>query len=532
MELLILVNLGALNVLDLAVIFAYLVGLSGIGIYFSKKQSSREEYFLGNRQMPWLIVGVSLVATLISAMTYLSVPGEAIKFGIGFFSSLLAYPLVIPVVNRVVIPVIVRLPIRSVYEYLEKRYGGGIRSLGAAAFVSSRLLWIGLIIYTTSFAVSTMTGANIKSIILVIGLVTTLYTTLGGMRAVIWTDFSQFLLMLGSIVLVPIYIAFRTGTGPSFWWHVFSEAGRTEVRLFSFDPAVRVTVLGMLIEIFFWNICTHSSDQLAVQRYLSTPSLTAARRTLWVSTICTVTLISLLVFCGIALFAFDYLQSGLPLQVFQREIASHADQALPRFIATELPHGISGLLLAAVLAAAMSSLSSGINSISNVVVTDGLERLGAWKRYRHTGGVSLERTVAIIAGLIGLGVALAVAASLVSMKWNLVEMMERLNHLFVGPLGVLVFAGILFPRVGKEAALVGFMFALLTSIYVSFGREILPWGFEFSFMWVVPASFTLGMAFAWVSSLALPQPASSQVDGLTLRRKGDAYHIHNLQESD
>jgi SSS family solute:Na+ symporter len=510
-------NLGAL---DLVVIFAYLAGLSAIGVYFSRRQTSSEEYFLGNRRMPWFVVGVSLVATLISAMTYLSVPGETIRYGIGFFSSLLAYPLVVLVVSRVVIPVIVRLPIRSVYEYLEKRYDGSVRSLGAAAFIASRLLWIGLIIYTASFAVSTMTGAEIYLTILIIGLVTTVYTTLGGIRAVIWTDFSQFTIMVASAVLIPLYISFRTGTGPSVWWHIFSEAGRTKVQLFNFDPTVRITVLGMLAEIFFWNICTHSADQLAVQRYLSTSSVASARRSLWVSTICTVALICLLVFCGISLFTFYYLQSGSSLETFQAEIALHADQALPKFIAAELPDGLSGLLLAAVLAAAMSSLSSGINSISNSVVTDGLERLRLWQRSRR--GVKFERIIAILVGIIGITTALLVAAAMTSTRWNLIELMERVNHLFVGPLGVLVFAGILLPRVGTKAAFAGFSVALLTSICIAFGKLFPGSQASFSFMWIIPASFLSGIFSAALLSFILPRPSPSQITGLTLRGFGTA----------
>jgi SSS family solute:Na+ symporter len=505
-----------LGSLDVVVVFAYLAGLSGIGVYFSKRQTSSEEYFLGSRRMPWFVVGVSLVATLISAMTYLSVPGETIRYGIGFFSSLLAYPLVVLVVSRVVIPVIVRLPIRSVYEYLEKRYGGSVRTLGASAFIASRLLWIGLIIYSASFAISTMTGTDIRFIILIMGLVTTFYTTLGGIRAVIWTDFSQFTLMVGSIVLIPIYISFRTGTGPKTWWHIFSEAGRAQVQFFNFDPTVRVTALGMLAEIFFWNICTHGADQLAMQRYLSTSSITSAKRSLWVSTICTVALICLLVFCGISLFAFYYLQSGSPLQVFQADISLRADQLLPTFIVSELPNGFSGLLLAAVLAAAMSSLSSGINSISNVFVTDALERLGSGQKNRT--GVMLERTIAIVAGMLGIAIALQVAAAMASTRWNLIELMERVNHLFVGPLGVLVFAGILFPRVGKEAAFAGFLLALLISVCVSFGKACFGLGANFSFMWVIPASFLSGILSAVLLSFILPPPAPPQIIGLTLKQ--------------
>jgi SSS family solute:Na+ symporter len=487
---------------DVVVLIGYLLGLSGIGAFFSRRQRSQEEYFLAGRRMPWFIVGVSLVATLISTATYVSVPGEMIRYGIGFFSALLAYPLVIPVVTRVVIPPLVRLRIRSVYEYLEQRYDGSVRSLGAFAFVLSRLVWIGLILYTASFAVSTMTGMPIGLIILGIGIVTIFYTTLGGLRAVIWTDVLQFAIMIGGALAIPLLVGIRTRTGPETWWHIFSEAGRTQVGVFSFDPTVRVTIGGMVLALFFWNLCTYGADQIAVQRYLSTPSSGAARRSLWISTFGTVILVGLLMFCGVALFAFSYMRSNIPLVVFQAKIAQEADRVFPRFIVWELPEGLSGLLMAAVLAAAMSSLSSGINAIAHVLVTDGFERFG--RRADSGAGLTRERALAGIVGTFGIGIALTLAAAMRTTGWNLVELMERVNHLFVGPLGVLVLGGLFFPRVGKTAALVGFVLALSTSLLVAFGKELFGLSRSFSFMWIVPGSFFVGLLSAVALGFFLP----------------------------
>lgn len=500
---------------DALVLIGYMLLLVGVGAYFSRRQRSPEEYFLAGRRMPWFIVGISLVATLISTATYVSVPGEMIRYGIGFFSSMLAYPVVIPIVTRVVIPTLMRLRIHSVYEYLEKRYDGSVRSLGASAFVLSRLVWIGLILYTASFAVSTMTGLPIQTIILAIGAVTIVYTAAGGIRTVIWTDFLQFAVMVGGAIAVPIFVGLRTRTGPEIWWHLFSEAGRTHVALFSLDPTVRITVGGMLLSVFFWNLCTYGADQIAVQRYLSTPSVEAARRSLWTSTLGTIALVGLLMFCGIALFAFSYFESGAPLSAFHAYIASEADRVFPHFVARELPEGLSGLLMAAVLAAAMSSLSSGINAITHVIVTDGLGRFG--ERPRARSGLRQERALALVVGALGMGIALLLAVTMRATGWNLVELMERVNHLFVGPLGVLVFAGLLSTRVGKPAALAGFALALLTSFAVSFGREIIGWAASLSFMWVIPGSFLVGLSGAFALSLLFPPPDPARLVGLTLR---------------
>jgi len=503
---------GSFGKWDLLVLVGYFLLLSGIGLIVSRRQRSPEEYFLAGRRMPWFIVGISLVATLISTATYVSVPGEMIRYGIGFFSALLVYPLVIPVVTRVVIPTLMRLRIRSVYEYLGRRYDGSVRSLGALAFILSRLVWIGLILYTASFAVSEMTGVPIPTIALAIGVVTIFYTTLGGLRAVIWTDFLQFAIMIGGVLAVPVIVGIRTQTGPTEWWSLFSQAGRTQVAVFSLDPTVRVTIGGMLLAIFFWNICTYGADQIAVQRYLSTPSVQAARRSLWTSTLGTIVLVGLLMFCGVALFAYMYMTSGTPLAAFQTDIAREADRVFPQFIVRELPEGLSGLLLAAVLAAAMSSLSSGMNAIAHVLVTDVLERFGG----RSGSGLKRERALAGIVGIFGIGIALLLAIVMRTTGWNLVELMERVNHLFVGPLGVLVFGGLLSSRVGKTAALIGFVLALSTSLIIAFGKELLGLTRSLSFMWIVPGSVLVGLLSAFALSVVFPPPDRTRLIGLTL----------------
>jgi len=181
-----------LQTLDFAVILAYMAGLFALGIYFSRQQTSKEAYFLGDRKVPWFLAGVSVLATLLSTLSYLAVPGEMIRYGIGIFASLLSFIIIIPVVNSWVIPALMKLHVTSVYEYLEQRFSRDVSDVGATVFIVTRIIWMGLVIYTASFALSTMTGWNISWLILVIGTITTFYTSTGGLRAVIWSDFVQF----------------------------------------------------------------------------------------------------------------------------------------------------------------------------------------------------------------------------------------------------------------------------------------------------------------------------------------------------
>jgi SSS family solute:Na+ symporter len=505
-----------LNYLDFAVLLVYFAVLIGIGLYFARRQTSQETYFLADRKMPWFAVGISVLATLLSTNTYLATPGEMIKFGIGFFASNLAYILIIPSVNYIVIPSLMRLPVTSVYEYMERRYGTGMRGIAAAAFVFTRLIWIGLIIYTASFATAQMTGWEIWVIVLIVGGATIFYTTIGGVSAVIWTDFMQAVLLFGGALFIPCYVAVKTASTPAAWWGLFSQAGRADVPIFSLDPTVRISVVGMVMSVFLWHLCTHGADQIAAQRYLTTTSLRAARRSVWTFSVSFVCLSTLLTLCGVALFYFYAQRSGQPVQQFQAEIAARADKALPQFIATELPHGLAGLVLSALLAAAMSSLSSGMNSISTVIWNDFMKRRQATVSVLKE--VRTAKILSLVAGVLGIAFALAVDRMMRLSAWNLVDLMERVNHLFVAPLGALFLTGIFFRHMAGPAAFLGFVAGVATSILLAFSKEIFHLSQSISFMWIMPLSFLVSLIVSALAGFVFPRPSPTQLEGMSVGR--------------
>ena len=481
-----------LDALDIAVIVAYLATMSLIGLYFSKSQKSREDFFLGGRGMHWILVGGSL--SLFSTISFMAIPGEMIRYGLGYFVVYPFVPLVVPIINRIVLPVLMRLKITSAYDYLAQRFDVRVSKISEYVFAVKTLIWMGAIIYTASLAVSEVTGINIFLIITVIGIVTTFYTSAGGLRSVIWTDFIQTALFTGCALVIPIYVAYAIGSGPLGWWESFSQAGRTEIILFSTDPTVRVTTVGKMASVMFYFICTSTSDQMIVQRYLSTPSLREARRSVWVFMLSNLTSILFLVICGLALFAFYHHKSTVPMAEFQTVIAGMADRAMPQFIVQELPHGVSGLIIAGLLAAAMSGLSSGMNSISSVVIND------LSKQFSHVRLLQrplvLERLTGIVISGFGVALAIGITFGMRETNWNLIELSGRLVNLFVGPLAVFVLAGILIKRVSGTSAIIGFMASVLVSIFVAFGKAIFGYEENISFTWIIPASFLVGFAAA------------------------------------
>jgi SSS family solute:Na+ symporter len=453
--------------LDVGIIVVYFVALFALGIYMSRRQRSEEEYFLGGRKTPWFLAGVSVIASLLSTLTYLATPGEMIGHGTGYFYSQVALIAVIPAVTLIIIPALMRLPVTSVYDCLERRYGLSARMTGALVFLITRLLWVGLIIFTASTAVAKITGWPMEWIVCVIGAVTIFYTSIGGLEAVIWADVAQFTLLFGGAAFIPFFVAWNTGSGPSHWWTLIHEAHKP-APVFSLDPTIRITIVGICIETFLWNFCTHGSDQIAAQRYLSTPSVASARRSVWVFSMCSLFVTVLLALCGMAIFYFYNVSQKMSLAAIHRD----SDSLVPKFIGTQLPTGISGLMLAAILASAMSCLSSGINSISTVVVTDFIQRFTANRREKVE--LLLAKLLVVVAGVIGVDVALLVKELMaVQTEWRLVDLIARMNHLFVAPLGALFLVGILSRRVGTVAALAGFFLGVLASAAVSFSGEAL-----------------------------------------------------------
>jgi SSS family solute:Na+ symporter len=485
--------------LDALVVLAYVAGMCVIGVRMGRREQSREEYFLAGRRMPWFFVGVSILATMLSTISYLSLPGEIVKNGIAFLAVLLAYPVVYPVFAYGCIPRLFRLPATSVYEYLDQRYGGSVRTSVAVLFLATRLTWLSGIVFTSAYALAEITGVSIYLYLFVIGLPTTYYTTHGGVRAVIWTDVAQFFLLFGGAMLVPLWVLFRTGTGPADWWRMMSEAGQARVQVFSWDPTVRVTVVAAVFQRFFFTLCTHTSDQVAAQRYFTTPSVEKARLSFLTYLVSSLAVTVLLAVCGLALFGFYRHGSPLPLDQFRLEMAQQADRLLPRFIAHELPPGLAGLMIAAVLAAGMSSLSSGINSITAVLTVDFIQR-GKLRL-----GKAGENAKALSAW-IGAGITVAAIAytALVQLRsWNLLEANLRLGTMLTGPMAVPFLAGLLFRRPGPKAAMLGLAGSTIAGIVLAAGSV--------SFLWIIPATTIFGIILTVGASPLEPGKAPTYV---------------------
>lgn len=490
-----------MTVLDYAVIAAYALGLLAVGRYYAARTQTADDYLLGGRRMNPFMIGLSLFATLTSTLSYLALPGETIKNGPMIFAQLTSFPAVFLIVGWLLIPWIMRQKATSGYELLEARLGVTGRLLGAGMFVALRTLWMASILYaTTDKVLAPLLGLDPRWTPLLaaaMGAITIAYTTEGGLRAVVVTDAMQSVIMLAGAIATVALVTARLG-GVGAWWPTAWQSHWQEP-VFWLHPSARVTFLGAFLNMFVWMTCTAGSDQMALQRYLATRDARAARRSLLVHLIAEVVVLSLLGVVGLAVLGYIRVYPEL-LQ--GESLQAAADQLLPRFIVEGLPMGFTGLVIAALLSAAMSSLSSGMNSTSAVVTSDFVGRFRA-AALSQAEQIRWARWVSVAVGLL----AVLLSTVVPYLAENLLEMCIKVVNLLTAPLFVLFFLALFVPWANAPGALAATAAGVGVAVAIAFFEV-----FDLGFLWSAPASFLAGAAVGTaVSYLARPrQPAARE----------------------
>ena len=482
---------NGLQWLDWTIIIAYLLGVLAIGWYYARKQKDQEEYFIAARKpIHPTLIGISLFATLMSTITYLGKPGEMINKGpfliVGQFLSI---PFVILIVGWIIIPVLMKVRATSAYELLEARLGAKVRLTGSLMFICLRIIWMSVLIYISSRVLITVMGLDADMTYLVTILAATVsitYAAMGGLRTVVITDVIQFgLLFMGAVLTIAIVTASTGGIGwvPRSWSPTWDNQP-----WFSWDPTVRVTVFNVVIAGIVWHVATYGSDQTSVQRFMATKDIRAARRSFIVTQLATLIVMVVLGALGFALLGFftqfpSALGEGMT-------IANDADMLYPYFIAHYLPVGITGLVISGTLAAAMSSIDSGVNSITAVVAKDILPR---FKHLPKASSNDIRFTCWMAAG-IGLCI---VALSFITqhIPGNISEMTNRSVNLLVQPIFAFFVLALWVPFATPLGAFLGCVAGIGASVLVSFWSNFTG-HVGISYHFIGPVTLTADLAVA------------------------------------
>jgi len=503
-------SLAAISSIDWGVIVLYAIGMVVVGLYFSRKNNNTEDYLLGGRKMNPLMLGMSLFASLLSTISYLSYTGEMIRYGPMFITGAIAFPFVIFTVGSFMIPYFMKLRVTSAYEILEQRLGLSIRLLGSTLFTLIRLFWMAVIIHATTDKVLVPVLGLGESwttpICILMGIVTITYTSLGGLRAVVFTDVIQSGILFGGGILTVAIITNELGNFRELWpaeWPTHWEKPN-----WGFDPEARMSLVSMLLAVFCWHTCTAGSDQVVIQRYFATRNLKAARRVLVVNLVSDFFAMLLMALVGLALVAYFTANPGIfgddhrtALDnwmgfIYVDELTRKSDQLFPKYISQGLPIGITGLVIAGLLAAAMSSLSSGMNSASSVITSDFISPFRSSKP-NEKSEIVIARWVSVFIGLVVVALSLIVD----QVSGNLFEVANKVVNLFVSPLFVLFFLAMFVKSSNAIGVWCGALTSITVAVSIAFWKEIT--GEEgISFLWIMPAAFILGTLVGSIASLA------------------------------
>ena len=482
---------GTFGLLNTIVLLGYLAVMVGIGLFFSRKQTSTEEFFLAGRRMPWLVVGMSMFASVTSASTYLGVPGMAYGENTAVFFGVLISPIVAPLLIFTFYPVYRKLNVTTCYEFIEVRYGRGARLTVSSLFVLARLAWLGVVIYGPALAMNVATGMNLPLAIILMGVLATAYTVLGGLAAVLWTDAVQFVILVAGAIWVAVCLVGQVPDGASGIIKTANEMEHLthftgEVSMFKF------TAIAAMISWFFVFMHDYGADQVTVQRLMATKDLKSTARAVIFNAVSDIGINGLLLFIGLGLLAF-YQVNALPEGV-------SGDKVMPYYIMHTLPNGVSGLLITAIFAAAMSSMDSGINSISTVIVSDFVKPMRKVAA-AETKDIMLARVLTI-----GLGVLATVAAFGASAIGSIVEAWSRFLSLFAGPILAIFLLGILWKRASFRGWLIGCIVSITLGFIIQ--NEKLYHKFvdypEIHWVWNMPISFLSCLVIGALGSLVLP----------------------------
>ena len=481
--------------LNWAVLVAYLLGMVALGYYFMRREGGADDFFKGGGRIPWWAAGISIYATMLSAITYMAYPAKAFATDWTYYPMLVTILLVSFPVIRYYLPFFRRLNVTSAYEYLERRFNATTRLMASALFIVFMVARMALVLYLPSLALTAVTGIDLYICIVLMALVTILYCTMGGVEAVVWGDVVQGIILVGGALFAVGYLVLGTEGGVAGFIELGTQADKFRLFDWSWDcrsATFWVIILGGMAN----NLISYTSDQTVIQRYLTTRDERSARSSILMNG-------AMSVVVSIAFFAI-----GAGLYTFFKThpaeldyTMAKADTIFPFFMMSQLPQGLAGLLIAAIFAATMSTISSNINSVATAFSVDFYRRWHPLATDRQT--LRVARYTCLVAGALGMGIALLMAT------WeilSLLDFFQEILGMLSSGLGGLFLMGIFFPRIGGRAALCGFL-AGVTAVFLV--------------RYFTPVSFLLygfiGMAVSVLTGLlcSLVMPAPKDLRGLT-----------------
>uniref|UniRef100_A0A9J7ZVR5 Solute carrier family 5 member 8 n=1 Tax=Cyprinus carpio carpio TaxID=630221 RepID=A0A9J7ZVR5_CYPCA len=456
---------ASFSVWDYVVFTLMLVISAGIGVYYAfsgRGQSSSADFLVGGRSMTAVPVALSLSASFMSAITVLGTPVEVYQYGAVFILICFAYVLMVAVSSEIFLPIFYRLGITSTYEYLEMRYSKVIRLFGTVLFIIQTVLYTGLVIYAPALALNQVTGVDLWGAVMSTGVVCTLYCTLGGLKAVVWTDVFQVGIMFAGLLAVIIQSVLLQG-GISTIISDSAQGGRLNIWDFDPNPLRRHTFWSITVGGTFLWTSVYGINQAQVQRYISCKSMFHAKMALYINLVCLWAISICSVFCGLCLYSFYK-----NCDPWTARKVSALDQLMPYLvldILSEYP-GVPGLFVAAAYSGTLSTVSSSVNALAAVTIADLIRPYLSLSEKQLSWA---SKGMSLFYGAVCIGM-----AGVASLMGGMLQAAISIVGVVGGPLLGLFSLGILFPCANAKGGLAGLISGLALSLWVCIGAQIYP----------------------------------------------------------
>ena len=499
-------SVGRFGFVDFSVIGFYLAAMIGVGVFFSFRNKNSDDYFRGGQRIPWFVAGLSIFATMLSSITFVAIPAKAYATNWVYFMVNMTAIAITPLVILLFLPFFRKIDATSAYEYLEKRFNRPARLFASASFVLFQIGRMAVVMYLPALALAAITPMSEQQCILLMGILSIIYCTMGGLEAVVWTDTIQSFVLLGGTFFSLMLIINRIDGGVGGFMATAGEHSKFHMINWDFastsfaTTALWVVVLGGIGQ----NLVPYTSDMAVVQRYMSVGNMARAKKAIWTNAVAILPASVLFFGVGTALFVFYAHNPDRLDPTFK------TDAIFPLFIARELPTGIAGLVVAGIFAAAQSTISTSMNSTSTALVTDFVRPLQ--RIHSERGYLQLGRVLTAVLGFLGMLLALSFAASDIKSLW---DQFMRILGLFGGPMCGLFCLGIFTTRANGPGAIIG-------AVAGAVGLFLVQQYTDIHLLLYATVGITICFVCGYLASWVVPRSEKS-IQGLT---------IHTLQRSD
>lgn len=448
---------------DKVILLVYFLGVILFGAYFRKRSNTSDGFMIASGRLPSWAVGLSMLGTFISSITFLAYPGQAYNFNWDALIFSFTLPIAALLATLYFIP-LYRTKVKvSAYDYLDKRFGGWARVYGSVSFMFGSLTRIGMILFLVSLVIHNLTGWSYSSIIIFTGIGVTLYTVLGGIEAVIWTDVVQVIILLGGALLTIVLLIIDIPGGAETIFRIAEQHDKFSLGSWKLDLAIPTAWVVLLYGIME-NLRNFGVDQNYVQRYQTTRSEKDAAKSLWTAALTYIPISVIFLFIGTALFAYYQSFPGHLPEALKGQVVG--DKIYPFFIVTEMPVGVRGILIAAIFAAAMSSMDSSLNCVSSLTLLD------FYKRYINRQPDEKTEMRLLHLYTVVWGIAGTITGLLMTKIQSALETGWQLGGIAGGGVIGLFLLGLIFKRVKRWQAAVAVIASVLAIAWATFARNL------------------------------------------------------------